>query len=61
MYEERQWPCLSIMSAQKFCSSMDVTAEKRIDLAAQLNKDPGRKDFAAKRWNLDNIPHHDRR
>jgi hypothetical protein len=37
-----------------------VTAEKRIDLAAQLVRDQARKDAAAKRWNLDNTPHHNR-
>ncbi len=62
MYEERQWPLpLHNERAEILFVDGHVTAEKRIDLAAQLNKDPGRKDFAAKRWNLDNTPHHDRR
>jgi prepilin-type N-terminal cleavage/methylation domain-containing protein/prepilin-type processing-associated H-X9-DG protein len=62
MYEERQWP-LPLHSDRAEILFVDghVTAEKRIDLAAQLNKDSGRKDFAARRWNLDNTPHHNRR
>ena len=61
MYEERQWP-LPLHSDRAEILFVDghVTAEKRIDLAAQLVRDQARKDAAAKRWNLDNTPHHNR-
>ncbi|RZO60674.1 MAG: DUF1559 domain-containing protein [Limisphaerales bacterium] len=62
MYAKRQWP-LPLHSERAEILFVDghVNAEKRTDLVAQLNKDQGRKDFAAKRWNLDNTPHHERR
>jgi prepilin-type processing-associated H-X9-DG protein len=62
MYEERQWP-LPLHSDRAEILFVDghVTAEKRIDLAAQLVRDQARKDAAAKRWNLDNTPHHNRK
>ena len=62
MYAKRQWP-LPLHSERAEILFVDghVTAEKRTGLVAQLNKDQGRKDFAAKRWNLDNTPHHERR
>ncbi|MBL4640695.1 MAG: prepilin-type N-terminal cleavage/methylation domain-containing protein [Verrucomicrobiales bacterium] len=59
MYAERQWP-LDIHNNRAEILFVDghVTAERRKDLAPQLlkNKEAGRKDHAARRWNLDNKP-----
>jgi prepilin-type N-terminal cleavage/methylation domain-containing protein/prepilin-type processing-associated H-X9-DG protein len=58
MYEERQWP-LDLHGKRAnilFCDG-HVTAERRISLAAQLNKDLGAKQEAGRRWNRDNTPH----
>ena len=58
MYEERQWP-LDLHNGRAnilFCDG-HVTSERRLDLAAQLSKDPGIKDRVSRRWNRDNQPH----
>ena len=58
MYEERQWP-LDLHNARAnilFCDG-HVSAERRTELAAQLQKDVAAKERVARRWNRDNTPH----
>ncbi len=58
MYEERQWP-LDLHSRRAnilFCDG-HVSAERRLELAAQLHQDRGAKERVARRWNRDNTPH----
>ena len=58
MYEERQWP-LDLHNRRAnilFCDG-HVSAERRVDLAAQLVKDMADKERVARRWNVDNTPH----
>ena len=62
MYEERQWP-LDLHNRRAnilFCDG-HVSAERRVDLAAQLVKDKADKERVGRRWNVDNMPHLDGR
>jgi prepilin-type N-terminal cleavage/methylation domain-containing protein/prepilin-type processing-associated H-X9-DG protein len=58
MYEERQWPLdhHNRRANILFCDG-HATAERRVDLAAQLVPDRGTKERVARRWNVDNTPH----
>ena len=62
MYEERQWPLdhHNRRANILFCDG-HVTAERRVDLAAQLVRDRGgdrnAQEQVARRWNRDNTPH----
>jgi prepilin-type N-terminal cleavage/methylation domain-containing protein/prepilin-type processing-associated H-X9-DG protein len=58
MYEERQWPLdhHNRRANILFCDG-HVTAERRVELAAQLVNDRGSKERVTRRWNRDNTPH----
>ncbi|MCC6234810.1 MAG: prepilin-type N-terminal cleavage/methylation domain-containing protein [Verrucomicrobiales bacterium] len=58
MYEERQWPLdhHNRRASILFCDG-HVSAERRVDLAAQLQKERGAKERVARRWNRDHTPH----
>ena len=58
MYEERQWPLdLHNLRANILFCDGHVSAERRTELAAQLQKDLAAKERVGRRWNRDNTPH----
>jgi len=58
MYEERQWPLdlHQVRTTLLFCDS-HAESVLRKHIVAQLNKDRGSQEEAARHWNQDNTPH----